>query len=846
VNDDSTAWQRLYRDPWVTRPLVPLGTSWHPAGGDLSLRVGWDAFERLIVAIAPDFFALRGVAFRRYGRQGQQQHGIDLAGADESGSYVVVQCKEYEAFSPSDLRLAVETFATGKRPFDATRFVVAVSLPLQDTHVEDELGRCRRDHPDLTIDLWGAEQINDVLRHRADVVARFWSRATAEEFCTASPLPGVPAPPLDRARQAEQILLGPLQLDGLYQLNDEAGSATLSDPARAATLYGELSERLVAEGFPAHAHVIRRKQLEALSAAEDYGGAATLAAKLAVTALVEADAYHARMFFHQLQELWQKSAGDGTVNASLRVVGAAYLSLSHPIGDLTALRDLLQASDVENPELRMNLILLLGEATLAENCLYSTGVDAHELSASLKPCGGLSDMAALFSEELTRLRDYPARSPQGDIRLRLRLLVAEYSLEERRALLREARSRLLSGAQCALVLARQARREAEAGLADEALENWRSAIGNAIHAGLLRDASDWLYCIRSLNVLYGPWTENLEDEHRLAQSLRTTEGGYVLVRSTQPRELAFRAAASGNDAEAVGHARQWLSDSRVTGAWTSELEACELLGDLYARNQEGALAARYYQISGRGKKLETLAEQADRVLPIGVLNGPWWERESQIEQVIAQADLLPDDVAARLLRELILLARLCRTGEAMDGPLGNLTVASVSGACVLAARGSLDNAREVLLLGDPGSAWPQNALGRADNKHSAACLDIALSFPSLRFEAIKQLLDLADLDLHWSLEVVSSQRFADAVVGTTSDSSPVVPALPDDQLRAVRARIAQMQSAGRYRASIAHALIAPEEMGSEDVAQARAALQRILAHKPPDETSVSIWGSRCL
>ncbi len=52
---------------------------------DLDLQLGWDRFEKLILAVARRALGLRGIKFRRYGVQGQAQHGIDLAGREPDG-----------------------------------------------------------------------------------------------------------------------------------------------------------------------------------------------------------------------------------------------------------------------------------------------------------------------------------------------------------------------------------------------------------------------------------------------------------------------------------------------------------------------------------------------------------------------------------------------------------------------------------------------------------------------------------------------------------------------------------------------------------------------------------------
>lgn len=189
-------------------PSCPGRPGDRPAGEDLSLDIGWERFEKLMVHVSRGFLGLRGIRFRRYGTPGQAQHGIDLAGREPDGRYTVVQCKEYQTFTAPELRAAVKLFAGGRRPFHAYRFIVAVSCSTGTTQREDALHDLQTEHADLVLDLWGAEQINDVLRYQADTVARFWTRETANVFRTGAPLSGVPAPPPDLAQQADQILIG--------------------------------------------------------------------------------------------------------------------------------------------------------------------------------------------------------------------------------------------------------------------------------------------------------------------------------------------------------------------------------------------------------------------------------------------------------------------------------------------------------------------------------------------------------------------------------------------------------------------------------------------------------------
>ena len=190
---DSTgpdSWAPCALDPNLQAPPGPGAPGNAPPGEDLALNIGWDRFEKLVLAIAQRVLGLRGVKFRRYGVEGQAQHGIDLAGREPDGRYTVIQCKDVRAFSTGRLRAAVEKFACGRRPFGAYQLIIITSATTRDTQLADELGKLQDEHPDLELDLWGAEQLNDYLRYHADIVARFWTRETAVMFCTGAPEPG--------------------------------------------------------------------------------------------------------------------------------------------------------------------------------------------------------------------------------------------------------------------------------------------------------------------------------------------------------------------------------------------------------------------------------------------------------------------------------------------------------------------------------------------------------------------------------------------------------------------------------------------------------------------------------
>jgi hypothetical protein len=606
-----------------------------PPGDDLRLDIGWDRFEQLLVFVAQSALGLNGLQFRRYGVGGQKQHGIDLAGRGPDRTYTVVQCKEYEIFTPAVLRAAIEKFASDRRPFGARHLIVAVSTITRTTQIEDELAILQDEHEDLHIELWGAEQINDVLRGRADIVSRFWTRETAETFCTSSPLPGVAAALPNWIRVADQILLSPLGVDGLDNKLSAADKLCGSDPASAAELYRHLAETLDNDGFTGHAHVMRRKQLDALVAAGQFDSSAALTAQLAATALHEADIHQAQLLNHRLTAAVRSKAAnagsqsdpgigkDSKIAARhAELINAALTAALHPLGDSNALRTVLRnpSADLAAPIYQPLLVLLLAELAAADILL--TPVDQavnlkleNELLQGAEPVAlRLADLDDLIRSAITQLTEDSSQAADADVLLRLRLIRAHYDVDELSNVLTLARQLRLPRAHAALVLAGQARRDALDGSVDDALDHWRQAVGHAIHEGRTDDAAAWLYAIRAVNTRFGSLTSRIDDEHLLAQALPKTTSSRLIRRVRDPETDARRAALAHRPIEAIRAARRWLADSIVIGDWTDEHDAAELLGDLYASNAEPERAAICYQWSGETQKLTDLVVQPGNVM----------------------------------------------------------------------------------------------------------------------------------------------------------------------------------------------------------------------------------------
>jgi hypothetical protein len=810
-------WTVCEADENLRTPPTPGMPGNRPPGEDLDLGLGWDRFEKLLLDLARHVFGLRGVRFRRYGVQGQAQHGIDLAGRDPAGAYVVIQCKDYQSFTASRLRSAVTTFVSGRLPFDSTHLIVATSASTEKSQLFDELAALQDEHPQLTLDLWGAEQINHYLRRYADVVARFWTRETAATFCTSAPPPGVPAPLPDRQLQAERILVGPLKTADVPPKLREAEAKQLSAPEQSALLYDELADRLEAAGFRGHGAVLRDRQIGALRAAGHSTAAVALTGRLMVDALDRGDRDEARRLRYRLAEI----VGEGGEAAEREVaeigrhaalVTAAVDYVGDPLGRPEPFLTALSEPGVETLPHHARLVLLLAEAMVA----------GHSRR--------ISDIDGLLRAALERL----GVGGWDELGVRLRLVLAEYDLDERRTLASAARLHRVPGRLAALISAREARRCALESRADEALESWRDAVHDGVHGGLTEDAADWLYAIRGVSIQFGLSAGGIHEEHHLAQALRRSGADRLLERARQPSERARAAALARRPREAVLSGRQWLTDAVITGSWAVEMEAARFLGDLYRNNAEPEVAAELLARSGDAKKLVELAEQVgDRLIPVQLdRREPWWVSDARIALVVAQADLLPDEAAADLLDQLTDLAVRGRAGELTErGRHGDLTDRATCAACALAHRGTPEQAQAVLAILAADVPRDSNRHRRSDDAHAAACVEIAIAHPGLAVPALTRLFDLAKYGAGKAIQASVDHRVIHLVRGSDGDHGPLLPVLTIEQRDTLRAGALQLADGQSPITQVLHRELAPGLPAAQEAA--RTARDRILARPEP-------------
>lgn len=143
-------------------------------------ELGWDNFEKLVTEIVRK---VEGREARRHGRPGQSQEGIDIVGFHPDAPTRVYQAKNYARFTAGVLERAVEKYASGSRPYDARELVIATSDDTSDTELLRVLSELRKKHTDLSIDLWGRQELSDMLYDHPRTVTKFFGPASANAFC---------------------------------------------------------------------------------------------------------------------------------------------------------------------------------------------------------------------------------------------------------------------------------------------------------------------------------------------------------------------------------------------------------------------------------------------------------------------------------------------------------------------------------------------------------------------------------------------------------------------------------------------------------------------------------------
>jgi hypothetical protein len=691
----------------------------------------WDAFERLLLRIARRLDGARDV--RRYGISGQAQHGIDLVGFFDDKRPTIYQAKCVQAFGPGDLEEAVNKYGEGHRPFDAERMVIAVASEAHRTEIIEKLHSLRNVKPELEIDLWDRVQLSEILRDQPAIVTTFFGRTTAQRFC------GMDAP-IDRQEtgsiSADAILRGPISSLGLREKLNQAESVCPERPKEAAAIFANIAERLEASAFAAHAVRIREQQAAALVAAGSHFDAALVRLALGWRLIDAGDPFSAQVQVRHISD--QRSIlHESLVRAASALSAAASLRHEHSIAldDVAAAFDKLHDDDPNH----------------AAAALFV----AEEAVANQRP-----DLVTTRSAVFEVLASHQQINDRGQLlAARIRMCVADCG-GGWAGLAADARL-TYPPTITSLVLARYARHLSLTARPELSFDRWLDAIDRACAERHYDDAADWLYAIRAVKVAYGFVDDDLNEFHRRALALRASGGGTILPEPYHSRERALASMRDQKWPDALEAARRYVWRSTIGGDWSGEMEAHELLGDVFSATGRANEAIQHLIYSGQSKKLQALAARLPdlpvRLSPDLLSNAPW-QRSAVYHFAASAADLMIDEDAANWA-STALADIVVNGGHSVSVVSSDPVRAAFTAFGNLAGLSTEREAKRFLQIGRDLIPRRPNTYRFTDEAHALAVISIARAHPTLRKEAVEQLLQALLVD----------QRMAESVLSGAGD-----------------------------------------------------------------------------
>lgn len=557
-------------------------------------------FERLVAELVSRRNN-RGVQF--YGRNGQAQHGLDIAERDCDGGIVVYQARRLAILNGTKLRKAVIDYAGQPqhqgshgqpRWFEARRFVYVTSATLDsDTAIVDTLIALQDDYAgDLEIEAWGAETLSRMLRDMPAVVRVIFGPHWAEAFCGVGP--DQPTPPLNAFGLVEDPV-DVLNLDSFRA--DAEAAASASDWMESSRLFGVVATALADSGFPAQAAQTRERQADVLRSAGEHQRAFDILRDLALAQIVRGYSYEPASIIRAMGdcalrlEEWSRAE-----HVIVDRVARWYREGSRLDETVPALRE-LAATPTPNIGLLSCLVI---EQALVDGL--------YDRTPPTSPIAHVDDKTPALLREL---RDIATEVSSRDVvvRARLRCAVADASLRVDdaaeavdvvyRDVVNDALAgRLRHGRE--LVTSRAARAFAVAGDYKHADQLWRRCIQDSIEHEYYGDTSAAMRASQ-----FAAWEGGVfrpgYDLTQLPHQRRLLAGAFDPLVST------LEALQEGRLPIAFASARRFLWESRLSGQLVDEVRALSLFGDILVAAGHRTEALDYYIQAGKADKAVDLA-----------------------------------------------------------------------------------------------------------------------------------------------------------------------------------------------------------------------------------------------
>jgi len=580
-------------------------------------ELSWKNFERLSCRIARSVEGAYEV--RTYGKEGQDQHGIDFVGFFEGKSPTVYQAKRRQTFSSSDLDEAVRKYADSQRPFNADRLVIIVSCDAHDTKIVERLDSLRETYPDLKIDLWDREELTERLTNHPNIVRRYFGDVTCDRLCGTN---YATIDKQDSSISPDAVIRGPILHMGLDSDHEHAKSILETKPLEAAAILERIADKLKESPFAAYAVQLRREQASALEAAGQIERSFNIRLDTAWQLVDSTDLWTAIVILRQIDSSEVELPDD--LDRSARALAAVVQLRSEHTGSLDELAarfDQMREGDLHRHTAAMALV---------EECIAARRTDIVR-----------SRVAILIRIAETKPSDNTSQMVTA--RILMSIADATGDWEQLAITARERYAPPITS----LILARNARYNALASKLEISMSRYLDAIARSTDEQMYGDAISWLYALRTVRSYSSSFAGDINDSHRLAQATET-QGVERVLAANNARARAMRTLLDKKWPDALEASRRYLWHSVTTASWTEELEANELIGDVFAATGRPLGAARHYIRAGHRKKAEKLgARLAEESLDLSIdmLGDPYWERAAAYKLVAQGGDLLTETSA---------------------------------------------------------------------------------------------------------------------------------------------------------------------------------------------------------
>jgi hypothetical protein len=483
----------------------------------------------------------------------------------------------------------------------------------------------------------------------------------------------------------DDLVRGPLRTLGLDAEVKRAERLLASNSAEASMVFAMIAAKLREDRFDAHADLFAGRQADALLAAGSTEDAAELYLEMATR-----DIEHglgSSTFLARVEPIASGlPAAEQVRIEALNALAGWHRDPSEAVTVLRrALNTLMEADHAAAPRVAL---------FLAELAAVSDNADLiMELRSTL----------VTMAETAEAMLEHPDGEALG---VRLRLCVAEADGDFAGLWRRANTGRDLEPAQAALVMARYGRWLAGKADPEPAEDAYWRAVDHAIAAKLWGEAAEALRSVATLHMRFPfPESDLAEPLLRARTAAREGEARY-LPRRYDPKAAALHAWNKGSMPSTHQDLARYLWEARLCGHLAAELDARDLLGDLFtvtatpntAATQIGMAIGQYVAAGEANKAKERAAEAAEPGISVDVtwaLTSPVpWERASALAVVAAQADVVPDAQVEPTLR-----AVLAATAGLPQSPFGpQVSLEAIGALAALAERVPSNLVDEVLAV----------------------------------------------------------------------------------------------------------------------------------------------------